>query len=116
MSIVHCPLSIVDLRFFRNVLLRSVGQFSLNSFTRFHSLFYLHVAYGVRVVFLNPSIHTEVIDKEVYTPSGVKISLLQAKAQKAKCKYKKTSVKSFADPAYSICFLSLFVLNSAGTS
>ena len=82
---VHCPLSIVDLWFFRNVLLWSVGQFSLNSFTRFHSLLYLHVAYGVRV-FLNPSIHTEVIDKEVYTPSGVKISLLQAKAQKAKCK------------------------------
>ena len=110
-----CPLSIVDLWFFRNVLLWSVGQFSLNSFTRFHSLLYLHVAYGVRV-FLNPSIHSEVIDKEVYTPSGVKISLLQAKAQKAKCKYKKTSVKSFADTAYSICFLSLFVLNSAGTS
>ena len=31
-----CPLSIVDLWFFRNVLLRSIGQFSLNSFTRFH--------------------------------------------------------------------------------
>ena len=31
-----CPLSIVDLWFFRNFLLRSIGQFSLNSFTRFH--------------------------------------------------------------------------------
>ena len=31
-----CPLSIVDLWFFRNVLLRSISQFSLNSFTRFH--------------------------------------------------------------------------------
>ena len=31
-----CPLSIFDLGFFRNVLLRSIGQFSLNSFTRFH--------------------------------------------------------------------------------
>ena len=41
--------------------------------------------YGVRV-YLNPSIYTEVIDKEVYTPSRVKISLLQATAQKAKCK------------------------------
>ena len=37
------------------------------------SLLYLHVAYGVRV-YLNHSIHTEVIDREVYTPSGVKIS------------------------------------------
>ena len=47
------------------------------------------------------------IDREVYTPSGVKISLLQVKAQKAKCKLKKTLVKSFADSAYFICFLSL---------
>ena len=58
-------------------------------------------------MYLNPSIHTEVIDREVYTPSGVKISLLKAKAQKAKRKEKKTSVKRFADSAYSICFLSL---------
>ena len=49
------------------------------------SLLYFHVAYGVRV-YLNPSIHAEVIDREVYTLNGVKISLLQAKAQKAKCK------------------------------
>ena len=58
-------------------------------------------------MYLNPSIHTEVIDREVYTPSGVKISLLKAKAQKAKSKIKENSVKSFADSAYSICFLSL---------
>ena len=32
-----CPLSIFDLWFFRNVLLRSIGQFFLNQFfTRFH--------------------------------------------------------------------------------
>ena len=80
MSIVHCRFVV-----YRNVLLRSIGQFSLNSFTRSIPLLYLHVAYGVRV-YLNPSIHTEVIDKDVYTLSGVKISLLQAKAQKAKCK------------------------------
>ena len=49
------------------------------------SLLYLHAAYGVSV-YLNPSIHTEEIDREVYTPSGVKISLLQAKAQEANCK------------------------------
>ena len=49
------------------------------------SLLYLHVTHGVRV-YLNPSIHTEVIDREVYTPSGVKISLLKAKAQEAKRK------------------------------
>ena len=51
--------------------------------------------------------HTEVIDREVCRPSGVKIkiSLLQAKA---KCKYKKTSVKSLVGSAYSICFLSRF--------
>ena len=58
-------------------------------------------------MYLNPSIHTEVIDREVYTLSEFKISLLKAKAQKAKCNEKKTSV-SFADSAYSICFLSLF--------
>ena len=68
-------MSIVHFRFvvFQKALLVSI------------SLLYPHVAYGVRV-YLNPSIHTEVIDKEVYTLSGVKISLLQAKAQKAKCK------------------------------
>ena len=73
-----CPLSIVDLCFFM-----SISQFSLNSFTRFHLL--VHVLYGVRV-YLNPLIHAEVINRGVYTPSGAKISLLQAKAQKAKCK------------------------------
>ena len=62
--------------------------------------------HGVRV-YLNPSIHTEVIDREVCTPSGVKIkiSLLQAKAT---CKKKKTRVKSLAGSAYSVCFLSRF--------
>ena len=42
-------------------------------------LLYFHVANGVRV-YLSPLIHTEVSDREVYTPSGAKISLLQAKA------------------------------------
>ena len=73
--------------------MRSISQFSFVSI----SLLYFHVAYGVRV-YLNPSIHAEVIDRKVYTPSGVKISLLHAKA----------SVKSFADSTYSICFLSRF--------
>ena len=36
------------------------------------SLLYLHVTYGVRV-HLNPSIHTEVIDREVYTRSGLRL-------------------------------------------
>ena len=50
------------------------------------SLLYFHVACGV-CVNPNPSIHSEVTEKEVYAPlSGVEISLLQAKAQKAECK------------------------------
>ena len=70
-----CPLSIVDLWFFRNVLLRSIGQFSLNSFTRFYS-----PALPSRCIWRTSVpkslIHTEVIDREVYTQSGIKISLL----------------------------------------
>ena len=70
-------------------------------------MLYFPVAHGV-CVYLNPSTHAEVIDREVYIPSGFKISFLQAKAQKAKSKWKKTSVKCFADSTYSICFISRF--------
>ena len=72
---VHFPLSSFGFSgIFQTVLLVSI------------SLLYFHVACGVRV-YPNPSIHAEVTEKEVYAPlSGVEISLLQAKAQKAKCK------------------------------
>ena len=80
---VHCPLTICGFSgmFFCGALANFLETVVLVSI----SLLYLYVAYGVRV-YLNQSIHTEVIDREVYTPRGVKISLLQAKAQKAKCK------------------------------
>ena len=71
---VHFSLSIFGFSgIFQTVLLVSI------------SLLYFHVACGVRV-YPNPSIHAEVTEKEVYAPSGVEISLLQAKTQKAKCK------------------------------
>ena len=66
------------------------------------SLLYLHVAFG-ELVYLNPSIQTEVIDREAYTPSGVR--LVYYKQRLRVNKRIKTSVKSFADSAYSICFL-----------
>ena len=80
-----CPLSNVDLWFTGMFFCGALANFLKTVLLVSIPLLYLHVAYGVRV-YLNPSFHTEVIDKEVYTLSGVKISLLQAKAQKAKCK------------------------------
>ena len=92
-----------------NVLLRSIGQFSLNSFTFPISLFYLHVACGVRVN-LNPSIDTEVIDREAYTSCGVKLSLLQAKA---KCKIKENQCEKFFRLTLLVFFLGLYIIKSS---
>ena len=68
MSIVHCRFVVFqECSFVEHwpIFLKTVLLVSI-------SLLYLHVTYGVRV-HLNPSIHTEVIDREVYTRSGLRL-------------------------------------------
>jgi len=80
---VHCPLSICG---FSGILFcGALDNFLQTVVLVAISLLYFHVVCGVHV-YPNPSIRAAVIEREVYTPSGFEISLLQAKAQKAKCK------------------------------